>query len=124
MTPDKKTGYKDILETFSSGFPLLQKVYEVYEKSPTISKDDENTLRRAIEMTTLEALECIVVASRQAKDNKRETLEQATRKLDTLKVFVDLSQKIGQISKPNAKKLTDSINVIAKMVKGWIKNIK
>lgn len=117
------TQYKDILETFTDGFPLLQKVYEVYEKSPDISSDQENTLRRSVEMTTLEVLELIVVASRQYKEAKLETLRQAGNKLDTLKVFIDLASQTGLINDKKTTELQQAIASVGKMIGGWRKNL-
>lgn len=117
------TQYKDILETFTDGFPLLQKVYEVYEKSPTISSDQENTLRRSVEMTTLEVLELIVIASRQYKEAKGETLRQAANKLDTLKVFIDLASQTGLIDEKKTTELQQAIASVGKMIGGWRKNL-
>ena len=110
-----KTKYKDILDTFTESFPLLDKVYDVYTKSPSISSDQENTLRRSVEITTLEILELIVVASRQSYQAKRETLKQASDKLDTLKVFVDLAAQTGLISDKDADDLSASVENVGKI---------
>lgn len=115
--------YKDILETFTDGFPLLQKVYEVYEKSPSISTDQENTLRRSVEMTTLEILELIVIASRQGRSTKGETLRQALNKLDTLKVFIDLAAQTGLIDEKQTGELVAAISNVGKMLGGWLKGL-
>jgi len=113
--------YKDILDTFTDSFPLLEKVYQVYEQTPQISEDQENTLRRSIEMTTLETLELIVIASRQLIDARIETLRQANNKLDTLKVFVDLATQTDLIDEKIAKSMSESIQNVGKMIGGWIK---
>ena len=117
----QETKYKDILDTFSDSFPLLEKVYQVYEKTPQISEDQENTLRRSIEMTTLETLELIVVASRQSIDARIETLRHANNKLDTLKVFVDLATQTDLIDKKIAESMSESIQNVGKMIGGWLK---
>lgn len=115
--------YKDILDTFTDGFPLLQKVYEVYEKSPSISSDQENTLRRSVEMTTLEILELIVVAARQGRTAKTETLRQALNKLDTLKVFIDLASQTGLVKEDHHRELTTAVTNVGKMIGGWVKSL-
>lgn len=115
--------YKDILDTFTDSFPLLQKVYNVYEKSPSISKDQENTLRRSVEMTTLEVLELIVVASRQGFEAKKDTLRHAGTKIDTLKVFIDLAGQTGLIKDKEAQELQEAVNNVGKMVGGWLKGM-
>ena len=40
---------QDILENFSEKFPLLTKLYELYQQMPEISKTEENTLRKTTE---------------------------------------------------------------------------
>lgn len=115
---------RDILETFSGSFPLLQKVYSVYEKAPEISNDQENTLRRSMEETTLEILELIVVASRQPLEIKKETLRTAMRKIDTLKVFADCAAQTGLISKEAFDDQIANIGSMGAMVGGWYKAIK
>ncbi len=117
------TKYKDILDTFTESFPLLQKVYEVYEQSPAVSQDQENTLRRSVEMTTLEILELIVIASRQSYEAKKDTLRQALNKLDTLKVFVDLAAQTGVMSDKDADTLSESVQNVGKMIGGWVKKV-
>jgi len=115
--------YKDILDTFTDSFPLLEKVYNVYEKSPNISKDQENTLRRSVEMTTLEVLELIVVASRQSFEAKRDTFRHAATKVDTLKVFIDLAGQTDLIKDKEAEELQEAVNNVGKMVGGWLKGM-
>ena len=115
------TKYKDILDTFSDSFPLLEKVYDVYGQSPKISEDQENTLRRSVEMTTLETLELIVIASRQSIAARIDTLRQASNKLDTVKVFVDLAAQTDLIDESAAKEMETSIQNVGKMIGGWIK---
>ena len=114
---------RDIIESFSGNFPLLQKVYSVYEKSPLISQDQENTLRKSIESTTLEILELIVVASRQFSEGKKETLIQAMRKIDTLKVFVDMAIKTSYVDGKHGEEFQESVNGVGAMVGGWLKAV-
>lgn len=123
MSTNTQYKYKDILETFNEGFPLLEKVYDIYEKSPSISKDQENTLRRSVEMTTLEILELIVIASRQGYEGKKETLRHAGTKVDTLKVFIDLAGQTGLIKDKEAQDLQDAVTNVGKMIGGWLKKM-
>jgi hypothetical protein len=115
--------YKDILDSFTESFPLLEKVYEVYNNSPVISEDQENTLRRSIEVTTLEMLELIVIASRQSVENKKDTLRQARTKLDTLKVFIDLAGQSGYVNESDVQAMLDSVENVSKMIGGWRKQL-
>src|SRR3989304_1379148 len=114
MSGATQTKYRDVLESFSTGFPLLPKVYEVYEQTQAISEDQENTLRRSVEMNILEIIELIVVAHRQSKEAKAETLKQANVKIDTVKVFVDKADKTKMIDKKQSDALRATIDNIGK----------
>lgn len=116
--------HRDILDTFNQGFPLLATIFQIYEKSPEVSADPENTLRRSVEMTTLEVLETIVVATRQRRESKITSLEQAITKLDTLKVFIDLAQQTGVLKGARGLSIMTEIGDAAKMINGWIKALK
>ena len=48
---------KDILDNFSEKFPILNKLYDLYQQSENMSKNEENTLRKSSEITILEILE-------------------------------------------------------------------
>lgn len=119
-----KNQYKDILATFSKGFPLLGKIYELYQKTPELSPDENNTLRRSVEMTVLEILELIVVASRQGKEAKENTLKQVVIKLGVIKVFIDLARQTGVVKEVVSKETLGAVNYIEKMVEGWVKALK
>ena|SRR3989338_4737706 len=123
MSGTTQTKYRDVLESFSTGFPLLPKVYEVYEQTQAISEDQENTLRRSVEMNLLEIIELVVVAHRQSKEAKVETLRQATIKVDTVKVFVDMADKTKMIDKKQADLLRATIDNVGKMVGGMRKQL-
>lgn len=116
---DNLTTGRGILETFNSSFPLLQKVYAVYEATPEISKDQENTLRRSVEMTTLEILELIVVATRQTGSLKKDSLKHVLTKIDTIKVFIDLGKQTGIMDQTAAQNILDELNKIGRMIEGW-----
>lgn len=118
-----KNEQKDILDTFTESFPLLEKIYSVYDDSKSISKNEENTLRRSVEVTTLEVLELIVVASRQNCESKRLTLKQAQNKLDTLKVYIDLAAQTGVMDENNYVDLESSINKVINMINGWVNKL-
>lgn len=115
--------YKDILDTFTESFPLLDRLYDVYDKTDAISNDQEATLRKSVEENTLEVLELVVIASRQSVAQKKETLRQANTKLDMIKVFVDLGMQTGKIKAAEAQALSESINGVGKMIGGWIKRL-
>jgi hypothetical protein len=38
---------KDILDNFSEKFPILNKLYDLYQQSEGLAKNEENTLRKS-----------------------------------------------------------------------------
>jgi len=115
---------KDILETFTEKFPILEQAYELYGSASQISKDQENTLRKSTEITILEILELIVLASRQGRDAKRLSLITAGGKVDTLKVFADMAKDLKLIAADKADELIANYNGLGRMLGGWIKALK
>lgn len=116
------TKSKDILDNFSEKFPILTKLYELYQQMPEISKQEENTLRKSSEITILEILELIVIATRQSKEEKTQTLRQAGRKLDTLKVFTAMARDLKSIKEDKYNQIQESLQSIGRMIGGWLKS--
>lgn len=114
---------KTIFENFSEKFPLLQKSYGLYKQVADIAKNEENTLRKSSEITVLEVLELIVIATRQGKTDKFNTLKQIMRKLDTLKVFADMAKDVKQISESKYGEINEALENVSKMVGGWLKAV-
>lgn len=116
---------QDILKSFADGFPLLSEIYNIYDLSPAISKDQENTLRRSLEMNVLEVIELVVVTHNQrSKEAKLETLRQAQMKIDIVKVFIDMATKTQKINKKSADSLLKAVENITIMINGWVKALK
>ena len=115
---------KDIFENFSEKFPILNKTYDLYKDTSEISKSEENTLRKSSEITVLEILELIVIATRQGREEKRQTLKQALRKLDTLKVFIDMAGQLKLLNEKNQSQIKESVDSVGKMLGGWMKALK
>ncbi|MCC6639418.1 four helix bundle protein [Candidatus Falkowbacteria bacterium] len=116
------TQYKDILEMFSGNFPLLTKMYTVYDKAVAMV-DANETLSKSIEVTALEALELIVVAARQSQSQKKETLKAISTKLDTVRVYVDLAAQTSKLTPAQAQEIQEAISGVGRMVGGWMKKI-
>lgn len=111
----------DILDNFSEKFPILERSYGLYQQCADMAKNEENTLRKSSEITVLEILELIVLATRQGKTEKFNTLKTAMRKLDTLKVFADMAKKVKQLSESKYNEIHESLDGLGKMLGGWIK---
>jgi len=115
---------KDILDNFSEKFPLLNKLYDLYEQMPQIAKNEENTLRKSSEITVLEIIELVVIAARQPKTDKSQTLIQAIRKLDTLKVFTDMAKELKVLNDSKYSEFQESLQSVGAMIGGWLKSAK
>jgi hypothetical protein len=113
---------KDILENFSEKFPILSCFHTAYQQVGEISKNEDNTLRKSAEITVLEILELIVIATRQGKAEKFQTLKQAMRKLDTLKVFADMASDIKLLATNKYNDLQLTLQTGGKMLGGWLKS--
>ncbi|MDD5340948.1 MAG: four helix bundle protein [Patescibacteria group bacterium] len=114
---------KDILENFSEKFPILNKTYELYQSATGISSSEENTLRKSAEITILEILELIVIATRQARVEKKHTLKQALRKLDTMKVFADMAAQLELVKEPKYNEINEGLKSVGAMLGGWLKSV-
>ena len=112
---------KDILDNFSEKFPILNKLYDLYQQSEGLAKNEENTLRKSSEITILEILELIVIATRQSKIDKKQTLIQAVRKLDTLKVFADMAKQVQAIKEDKYNQIQETMSAVGRMLGGWLK---
>jgi hypothetical protein len=112
---------RNIFENFSEKFPLLQKFYGLYQQIADMTKSEENTIRKSSEITILEILELIVIATKQGKAEKFQTLRQIMRKLDTLKVFTDMAKQVKLVSENKAGEINESLEAVCKMIGGWIK---
>jgi len=114
---------KSIFENFSEKFPILNKTYELYQEAAEISKNEENTLRKSSEITILEILELIVIATRQSKEEKKNTLKQTLRKLDTLRVFANMAKELKAVSEAKYNAFLTASESVSKMVGGWLKAV-
>lgn len=112
---------KNIFDCFSEKFPILQKLYELYNYAGRISNYEDNTIRKSTEITVLEIIELIVIATKQDKGNKRQTLKQVERKLDCIKVFFDMAKDLNQKEIDGAN---ECLYELSRMVGGWLKALK
>ena len=113
---------QSILDNFSAKFPLLNRLYDLYQKMPDLAKNEENTLRKSSEITILEILELVVIATRQGKTEKAQTLRQAIRKLDTLRVFTDMAKELKNLSANKYQDMEETLQSVGKMLGGWLKS--
>lgn len=114
--------YTDILENFSEKFPLLARLYELYSHLPSLAPNEENTLRKTSELTLMEIIELVVIASRQYKNQKKDTLVNATYKLDQLRVLTELAKETKAIDANKFNEIQEVIDAVGKMIGGWLKS--
>lgn len=114
---------KDILEAFRTDFPVFDRAYSIYDSLEHLGTSPEDTLRKSSEITLLEVIELIVIASRQSKEAKRASLRQALVKLDTLKVFADLARHMQGADEALTAKIGEQLQNLGKMIGGWARNL-
>jgi len=77
-----------------------------------------------VENTTLEVLEEILIAIGLLKNEKTGILEEASKKLNILRVFIRLSKDIKAIDNKKYIALQEKLDEIGRMLGGWIKSTK
>jgi len=112
---------KNVMEHFSEKFPLLQRLYDLYQATEHFSKSEDNTLRKSSEITILEIIELVVIATRQEKHEKLSTFRQIKRKVDALEVFMNMSVEVGSMATKPAQEFKEIIDSVNKMIGGWEK---
>ncbi len=108
--------------------PIFKKSYDLYktlhEYRKIIPKKDRFTVFERCENAMLDILEAILLASSQKKEEKAPTLEQASLKLNVLRVFVRLLKDIKAIDMKKYVTLESMIDEIGRMLGGWIRSTK
>jgi len=108
--------------------PIFKKSYDLYktlhEYRKVIPKKDRFTVFERCEHTMLDVLEAILLASSQRKEEKAPTLEQASLKLNVLRVFVRLLKDIKAIDTKKYVTLEAMIDEVGRMLGGWIRSTK
>lgn len=84
-------------------------------------KKDRYTLGQKCEAVLLELLESIVVASNLSKQQKLPVLQNASTKVDLLRVFFKLGKDLKVIENNKYVVLDRDLSEIGKMLGGWIK---
>jgi len=108
--------------------PIFHKTYELYKEiyglRNTLPKQDRYAIWLKVENTTLEVLEAILVAISLSKNQKSEVLENASKKLNILRVFVRISKDVSAIDNKKYIFLQEKLDEIGRMLGGWIKSTK
>jgi len=115
--PDFHTSWQDI-PIFTKSYSLYKAFYQYL---PSFPKKDRYTLGQRIELTLLDLIEGIVVASNLSKQEKLPILKNASTKIDVLRVLLKLGKDLKVIENKNYVLFENDVNEIGKMLGGWIK---
>src|SRR3989338_1184263 len=108
--------------------PIFKKTYDLYKNfcglRATIPKQDRYTIWQRAENALLDVLENILLASQRSKIEKLPPLEQASVKLNLLRIFVRLMKDTRAIDNKKYLAMEIEIDEIGRMLGGWIRSIR
>jgi len=106
--------------------PIFKKAYELtkmlYDLRTTVPKQDRYSVWLRCENLMLEVLEGIVIASHMRKAEKLEPLQQASLKLNVLRVFLRLAKDMKAIDLKKYTRIQELVDEVGRMLGGWIKS--
>ncbi len=108
--------------------PIFKKSYDLYKVfygyRADVPKQDRYTIWQKCETLMVEMLESILLAGQTAKAEKLPALEEASMKLNLLRVFIRLMCDVKAIDNKKYVSLETKIDEIGRMLGGWIKSTK
>lgn len=108
--------------------PIFKKSYDLYktfhEYRKLVPKQDRFTVSERCEQAILDVLENIMIASGKQRKEKLPALEQASLKLNMLRVFVRLMKDVKAVDGKKYIILENIIDEIGRMLGGWIRSTK
>jgi hypothetical protein len=108
--------------------PIIHRIFEFYKifhsYSGVFPKRDKFNIGQKCENYIIEILELIIFASQSSSGAKLPILENASKKLNTLKILIRLLKEIKAIDIKKYVILENFCQEIGKMLGGWIKFIK
>ena len=108
--------------------PIFKKSYDLYktlhEYRRLIPKQDRFTIFERVDITTLDVIEDILLASSQQKSMKLPTLERASLKLNMLRIFIRLMKDTKALDLKKYLVIESLIDEIGRMLGGWIRSMK
>ena len=114
--------------SFQNDVPIVQKTYDLYklfyEQIDHLPKKSREVLTVKIEQLIMELLELLSAAGLSPAGTKAQYLNQASIKLDFLKVLVRVLYELKIINQPKYLELETHLQEIGKMLGGWIKSLK
>lgn len=88
---------------------------------PSFPKKDRYTLGQRCELTLLDILQAVIVASNLTKEEKLPTLREGSSKVDLLKVLFRLAKDVRALDNKKYLILEEQLQEIGRMFGGWIK---
>jgi len=105
--------------------PVFQKTYDLYKSFYSLildfPKKDRYTIGQRVENTILDILEKIIAASQLSKSEKVPTLQEASIKLDILKVLIRCCKDLKILDNKKYLIFESQVIEIGRMLGGWIK---
>jgi len=106
--------------------PIFKKSYELYKLlhdfRRLVPKQDRFTIFERVNTITLDIIENIMRAGGQSKSAKIPSLEDASAKLNMLRVFIRLMKDTKTIDMKKYIAIETIIDEIGRMLGGWIKS--
>ena len=108
--------------------PIFKKSYELYktlhEFRRLVPKQDRFSIFERADITALDVIEGIMLASGQQKITKLPTLERASLKLNMLRMFIRLMKDTKALDNKKYITLEAMIDEIGRMLGGWMRSIR
>ncbi|MBI5004168.1 four helix bundle protein [Candidatus Kaiserbacteria bacterium] len=106
--------------------PIFKKTYDLYKTfygyRADISRQDRYTIWQKCESLILEILEAVLLAGHIGKAEKLPVLENASSRLNLLRVFIRLMSDVKAIDNKKYVILQSDIDEIGRMLGGWIRS--
>lgn len=122
----KDSTHTHTLPNFSLDIPIFTKLYDFYQNLSQVvtafPKTKRYTLGQKLDNLTLEIFELLF--SVPSSQNKTDTLQQISIKLDLLKILVRLSKDSLALTDKKYLELQLLLQEIGKMLGGWIRSTK
>ena len=108
--------------------PIFKKIYDLYKQfyilRKSVTKQDRYTLWQRCENVLLDILENILLASQLSKADKLPVLQQASLKLNFLRIFLWLMKETKSLAANKYVTLQRDVDEVGRMLGSWIKSTK
>lgn len=106
----------------------MHRIFEFYKLTyqyiQLFPKKDKYTLGQKIDNLILDTIELISLAANSQKEEKYNTLQKASLKIDLLKTLIRLSKEVKALDNKKYIQLQQELQEIGRMIGGWLRSIK